>query len=238
MAARFTQGDSIASTRSVKQEGRVPISRGSGKGKAGGMPGYIKTAQDKSSSGLASSFARRGRAQSGPRREGYIPTERGESRKNWQAASTTGGSQDKNYRATSTGRPGTIRVMGEPKAPATRSRGEMESGPKSEAGRKNAVSSGGVRGANKLPAGGIGPGKLSGHATMKGGQGSAKASGQGARARGGFSTDGRMSSVGSKAPPTAKGFIGGAKGTMESLRGRVNTTKSMGLGKRSGSQMY
>ena len=56
--------------------------------------------------------------------------------------------------------------------------------------------------------------------------------------RGGFATTARESSVGNKAPPTAKGFIGGAKGTMESLRGRVRTSSNMGMGKRSGSQMY
>lgn len=226
-AARFGQGMSTATTRTLAQKGRVPIANGSGHGKTGGLPGYIKTAQDKSSSGLASAFDRRGRAQSGPRREGYLPTSKGESRKNWEAATSIGGSQDKSYRATSTGKPGSIRRMGEPKAPASRSRGELGAGPRSEYGRKNAVSSAGVTGANRLPAGGIGQGKSSGHASIPGGQGSAKASGQGARARGGFSTDGRSSSVGNKAPPTAKGFIGGGRGTMESLRGRAK----MGSGK-------
>ena len=61
----------------------------------------------------------------------------------------------------------------------------------------------------------------------KGGMGSAPASGQGARARGGFSVTARESSIGNKAPPTAKGFIGGGRGTMESLRGRARGKSTM-----------
>ena len=241
MAARFTQGTNLRSTKSNIQSGKVgETARGHGteggvrRGNTmQGMPGYIKTAQDKSSSGLASAMNRRGRAQSGPRREGAIPSERGENRRNWQAAYSTGGSQDKSYYKTSTDKPGVVRVLGRPKAPASRSASEMETTPGATAGRRNAVSQGGVHGANRLPAGGVkggGPEHVTdtGKGRPKGGQGSAPASGQGARARGGYATTARESSIGNKAPPAAKGFIGGGRGTMESLRGR-------GRGK---SQMY
>ena len=240
MAARFTQGTNLQSTRKNVQEGKVGETA-RGHGTAGGVrrgntmqgiPGYIKTAQDASSSGLASATNRRGRSQSGPRREGAIPAQKGESRRNWQAASSTGGSQDKSYYKTSTDKAGTVRVLGQPKAPASRSKSEMETTPGGTAGRRNAVSGGGVDGANRLPAGGATPRSAihipdTGKGKPKGGQGSAPASGQSARARGGFSVTARESSIGNKAPPTAKGFIGGGRGTMESLRGRPRGKSTM-----------
>jgi hypothetical protein len=240
-AIRFGAGTSMRSTRSLTQPNPPPTSRGSGKGKTGGMPGYIKTAQDKSSGGLANPSKARGKQNAGPRREGYIPTRAGESRKNWESSDSVRGSSDRSYRATSTAAPGAIRRMGEPKAPAKRPTSEREGPSRGESGRKGSVMGGGEPSANRLPPGGIGQGRAGGHATIRGGQGSAKASGQSARARGGFQTDGRMASVaGNKAPPTAKGFIGGGgKGTMESLRGRVNTSDNFGMGKQRGrSQMY
>lgn len=226
MAARFTAGTNEATTRSTLQKGRVPIQRGSGRGKAGGLPGYITTAQDKSSSGLASAKDRRGAAQSGPRREGAIPSRKGESRRDWQSATSTGGSQDRSYYKTSTDRPGTIRTLGQPKAPKSRSTSAIETSPGGSSGSRSAVSMGGVTGANKLPAGGVKAGGMKHNigGTHRG-LGSAPASGQSARARGGFAVTARESSIGNKAPPTAKGFIGGGKGTMESLRGRASSPR-------------
>jgi hypothetical protein len=243
--ARFTQGTNLKSTRSNVQEDPVRTERGSGRGKTGGMPGYIETAQDKSSAGLANPSKARGQQNAGPRREGYIPDRKGEPRASWQSAKVaTRGSQDESYYKTSTDRPGRIRRLGEPKAPAKRSESEMETTPGGNRGNRNAVSEGGTKTGNRLPPGGAG--RFADHipdtgrGKPKGGEGSARASGQNAAARGGFKTDGRMAShTGNRAPPTAMGFIGGGRGTMESLRGRGNISDNMGMGKpRKGSQMY
>ena len=52
MSARFTVGTNAASTNRINQAGKVaPVQRNSMKG----MPGFIKTTQDQSSGGLASS---------------------------------------------------------------------------------------------------------------------------------------------------------------------------------------
>jgi hypothetical protein len=257
MAARFTAGNSSSNQPGVKntQGGRAYTMRGEpatfvvqngGQGPKGGntmtgMPGYIKTKQDKSSAGLAKPRNARGRQNDGPRREGYIPDRKGEPRKNWQSAdAATRGSQDVKYRDTSFSTPGTIRVLGEPKAPAKRGNAEGETKSRTAGGNRRAVSQGGETGASRLPPGGAG--RFGSHegAHTRGGKGSATASGQKAAARGGFRTDGRMPShTGNKAPPTASGFIGGGRGTMESLRGRVRTSSNMGTGgKRGGSQMY
>ena len=244
MAARFTAGTNMKSTADLSQKARVPISRGTGRSKAGGLPGYIKTTQDKSSSGLASAKDRRGAAQSGPRREGSIPSRKGESRRDWQAASSTGGSQDESYHNTSTARAGSIRVLGEPKAPAKRGTYGVETGHGGTTGSRSAVKMGGVTGANKMPPQGISADRTGPNHTPGAGHrglGSRPASGQKAADRGGWKTTGRESSIGNKAPPTAKGFIGGGspKGTMESLRGRVSTDKNFGMGgKRAKSMMY
>jgi hypothetical protein len=129
MAARFSPGVSARTPpgiKNVQQRGKVS-EPAQGLGPKGGpirgntmsgLPGYIKTTQDKSSSGL------KGGSGSGPKREGPIGKAGGR-RGNWQTSSKLGGSSDYSYRATSTGRAGAVKVMGKPKAPA--SRGTMES---------------------------------------------------------------------------------------------------------------
>lgn len=234
MGARFTAGSTPAFAPGVKNRQAAQVKEPpTGAGPKGGprkgntmqgMPGYIKTAQDKSSSGLANPAKARGKQNFGPRREGYLPTRKGESRKNWQSAEAGGGSMDKSYYKTSTDKPGKIRIMGEPKAPASRSSSEMETTPGRNHGTRSAISMGGATGANKLPAGGIKAGQFKGHIpdSLRGkGQGSANAR---PRASGGSAID------------RVKPF--GRSGTMESLAGKVKISKRMGMGKRSSSMMY
>jgi hypothetical protein len=214
MGARFSQGVSTESTRNTSQLSRVPISRGAGRAKSGGMPGYIKTTQDKSAGGLNNpSLARGGKIpqSAGPR---AIPSRKGESRKDWQSHSAVNGSADNSYRATSTGRPGTIRPTREPMKPASRSRSETEGPSRGEFGSKSAVSSGGVRGANKLPPGGLTRGRASGHATIAGGKGSAPVRGQ------------------HHASPMRSSSAPG-RGTMERLKGKVRFNSNMTSSKKS-----
>lgn len=98
MAAKFTHGDSTAVLRSTKQADKVaPVQRSS----LAGLPGYIKTGQDKSSNSLAASSG------AGPKREGPIG-KKGGSHGDWQSHSKANGSMDKNYKATSTGPAGRI----------------------------------------------------------------------------------------------------------------------------------
>lgn len=52
MAARFYEGASIKVSRSLNQQGKTPAVQ---KNSMKGLPGYIKTTQDRSSGGLASS---------------------------------------------------------------------------------------------------------------------------------------------------------------------------------------
>lgn len=110
MAARFSRGDA-SNPPGVRNTQANPVgtSRGTGRGKAGGMPGYIKTGQDKSAGGL------KGKATVAPNRGGSIPKRAGASHA--MNASVARGSMDKSYHATSTGRAGAIR----------RSSGTMES---------------------------------------------------------------------------------------------------------------
>jgi hypothetical protein len=174
-----------------------------------GMPGYIKTAQDKSSSGLANPSKARG-GQLNPVTSGgktsTIPMRKGEPRKNWQAATSTGGSQDVSYYKTSTDKPGTIRKGGEPKAPAKRSMSEMETTPGGTTGKRNAMA--GVTSANKLPAGGISADKTgANHITGSGHRGLGSANARG--------TKGMM----------AQRNSGSGRGTMESLRGKMKMGK-------------
>lgn len=134
MAALFTKGDSISTTRRTTAPNKASEPAKQSKSRMG-MPGAIKTSQDKSSSGLANpSMARGGKiAQTGGPRA--IPSRKGESRTNWQAAATTGGSQDKSYRATSTSRPGRVNAKSSPKAPPMRSSSSSSSdGARSMAG--------------------------------------------------------------------------------------------------------
>lgn len=206
MAARFTQGTNLKSTRTLPPESRSSEPPKMSKGRQG-MPGYIKTRQDASSSGLKGRGARGGSipAVNGPR---SIPSRKGESRKNWQSATSTGGSQDKSYFNTSTDKAGTIRRGGEPKAPASRSKSEMETKqPARNMGSRTAVSNGGIKGMRHLPQGGAQPGS-----------GGAHTPGAGHRGLG----SGNPSGMGKAAPMRARS-TGGRAGTMESLAGKTRT---------------
>jgi hypothetical protein len=189
MSARFTQGTNERSTRVVTQRSPVGTARGSGRGKAGGMPGYIKTRTDSSSGGLANSKPVGPRFNVGMtsastnkttamRAQGaYIGKKGTGSAAKKFSAGKFRGSSDKSYRATSMGAPGSVRTMGQPKAPPSRAASEKEGGQTGRSGSKRAVSSGGDFGANKLPPGGAKAGagrgtmeSLRGRATMGSGK--------------------------------------------------------------------
>ena len=93
---RFTQGTSEKTTRTTSKPAVNPM-RGSM-----GMPGFVKTGQDASSGGLASSKG------VGPHREGPIG-KRGSSGVLNADTRKAVGSTDKSYRATSTGPGGTVK---------------------------------------------------------------------------------------------------------------------------------
>lgn len=189
MSARFTQGTDERSTRVITQRRPVQTERGAGRGKAGGMPGYIKTRTDKSSGGLTSAKPVGPRFNVGMtsastnkttamRAQGaYIGKKGSGSAAKAFDSGKFRGSSDMSYRSTSMGAPGSIRTMGEPKAPASRGKGEGEGKQVGRSGLKNSVSRGGDFGANKLPAGGIKAGagrgtmeSLRGRATMGSGK--------------------------------------------------------------------
>ena len=94
--ARFTQGTSEHTTRITSKPAVNPM-RGSM-----GMPGFIKTGQDTSSGGLASTKG------SGVHREGPIGKRGSAGIKNMDTSKARG-STDKSYRATSTGPGGTVK---------------------------------------------------------------------------------------------------------------------------------
>ncbi len=118
MAARFTHGASVAQTRNISQAGKSPAVQ---KNSMKGMPGRIKTGQDTSSSGLASSAPVGPRFNMGTSLEttkrtvalrsqgAYIGKRGAPHRANKQNG---GGSTDKSYRATSTGPAGRITNSG------------------------------------------------------------------------------------------------------------------------------
>lgn len=202
MGARFSQGTNERSTSRLTQ--RSPPSNPAKMSKTRqGMPGYIKTKQDASDSGLAHPAKARGGSIGAPNINGNVPKRKGEPRKNWQAASSTGGSQDVSYLKTSTDSPGTIRKGGMPKAPASRSKSEMETTPGGTKGSKGAVALGGALGANKMPAGGAKGGPAAKHIPGSGhrGLGSRNAAGTGKQ--------------------LATRNSGAGRGTMESLRGKM-----------------
>lgn len=230
MTARFAQGMSIESTRRNTQKSPVKTQRGSGRGKAGGMPGYIKTAADRSSGSLASSKPVGPRFNEGEstastnktsqmRDQGAYIGKRGpKSRSAMFDAAKFRGSSDKSYHNTATASPGVIRKGGEPKAPAKRGASETERGHGGTTGLRNAVSDGGVKGANKLNKEGIAADKTGPlHTPGAGHQGGRMAAKQ-LRARNGGTQGGLHGSQ----------FTSSPKGTMESLRGRAK----MGAGKR------
>jgi hypothetical protein len=96
MAARFYKGASLGTTSSTKQEGKSPAVQSNS---MHGMPGRIKTGQDASSAGLASSPG------VGIKKAGPIGQKGGPHRANQQKGK---GSTDTSYRATSTGPAGKI----------------------------------------------------------------------------------------------------------------------------------
>lgn len=99
MAARFTQGASIKTTRTINQAHKVaPPQSNSMKG----LPGFIRTKADTSSGGLASSKG------VGPKREGAIGRHTGSTVRSKFDAGKFRGSSDRSYRATSTGPAGSI----------------------------------------------------------------------------------------------------------------------------------
>jgi len=163
--ARFPSGTSIRSTRNLTQEDPVRTERGSGKGKTGGMPGYIKTKQDTSSGGLASTKPVGPRFNEGEttattnkttqmRDQGAYIGRRGSSNTGFDANKFRG-SSDQSYRATSLTGPGKIRRLGEPKAPASRAPSEKEGRQTGRSGLRNSVARGGVTdGGMRLTAGG------------------------------------------------------------------------------------
>lgn len=99
MAARFYAGASIQATRKTSQAGKSPPPQSNS---MKGLPGYIKTTQDKSDSGLASSKG------VGPKREGSIGRKGDGGNRKFNTAAF-GGSSDKSYYGTSTGPAGRIR---------------------------------------------------------------------------------------------------------------------------------
>jgi hypothetical protein len=112
MGARFYKGASVKVTETT----RAPAGQAQHKASTikSGMPGYIKTGQDTSSSGLASSKG------VGPHREGPVGKKGGHNGNFLNKAGQFGGSSDKSYRATSTGPAGKVR-------PNADNRGKMES---------------------------------------------------------------------------------------------------------------
>ncbi len=96
MASRFTQGTNEKTTRVIVKKAVDP------RPGMHGMPGYVKTGQDGSSGGLASSKG------SGPHREGPIG-KKGSSGPLYADTQKFRGSSDKSYRATSTGPGGTVK---------------------------------------------------------------------------------------------------------------------------------
>nr|WP_294525776.1 hypothetical protein [uncultured Rhodopila sp.] len=98
MAAKFTHGDSLASTRKTASMSPPPNAvRGAGHGKSGGMPGFINTRQSDS----------RGSAPGGkslsPRREGYIGERGGSGAKGMGKAGKAAGTVTANYKRASSG---------------------------------------------------------------------------------------------------------------------------------------
>jgi hypothetical protein len=98
MAAKFYDGASIKSTRMLSQQGKSPAVQSNS---MKGLPGFIKTGQDKSSGGLVDGKG------IGPHREGPIGKRGGSGNPDMDAGKFRG-SSDKSYRATSTGPAGRI----------------------------------------------------------------------------------------------------------------------------------
>lgn len=138
MGARFTAGASVAETKKIGSQN--PRSRSADGNTMKGLRGFIKTKQDTSSSGLASSKG------FGPKREGPINTSKSSKGRAKFETASFGGSSDKSYYGSSTASPGKVvsnkgtpsarkavdqrdsgRRPGNNKAPMEGRRGTMES---------------------------------------------------------------------------------------------------------------
>lgn len=98
MAIRFAKGESMKTTHTTRQFGKAVQHKPSMKG----MPGSIRTGQDASKAGLTQNTG------IGPKREGPIGKSGSPGVKGKFSASSSRGSADKSYRATSTGPAGRI----------------------------------------------------------------------------------------------------------------------------------
>ena len=114
MAIRFTQGASVATTRSIAADRKVAPPQ---KNTMKGLPGFIKTKQDPSSSGLTGRVGggRTAKASGfkghGPHREGAVPGRKLDGTKGVKRMNDStrfGGSADNHYRQTSTGPAGKV----------------------------------------------------------------------------------------------------------------------------------
>jgi hypothetical protein len=101
MAARFNAGASVRSTRYLSSANKMDGIQG--KGMRAGMPGFIATKQDKSSSGLI------GEKQIAPKGTGPIGKRGSSGEKANYPPKAFGGSSDKSYYGTSTAPPGTYK---------------------------------------------------------------------------------------------------------------------------------
>lgn len=133
MAARFTQGASIQTTRTTRPPNKVaPPQSNSMKG----LPGFVKTKQDASDGGLTDAKG------VGPHREGPIGR-KGHGGAGYMDGGKFRGSSDKSYRATSTGPAGSI--SSNKGTPHARGASEKE-GPKRGKPSRGAPQIGGGRG--------------------------------------------------------------------------------------------
>lgn len=150
MPAKFYEGASLKTTRTISQDRKVPPPQSNS---MKGMPGFIKTTQDKSSGGLKDSSGM------GPHREGPIGK-----RSTPGGLHFTGkyadngkfrGSSDKSYRATSTGPAG--KIVGNKRTPIARPAKEGE-GPKRGQPRSGFKQSTALT--KSFAPGGVGAGKM------------------------------------------------------------------------------
>lgn len=100
MAAKFTAGASLRSTRYVTSQNAKDGHQGHGM--RSGIPGFIATKQDKSSSGLI------GEKQIAPKGIGPIGKRGSSGDPGFKNPSKYGGSEDKSYYGTSTAAPGHV----------------------------------------------------------------------------------------------------------------------------------
>lgn len=122
MSIRFTQGTNLKSTRTLSQAHKVPPPQSNS---MKGLPGFIKTTQDPSSSGLTgrvgsgkSAKVKDPFVKPGIHREGPIGVKGKNPLHKLQLTKNAGGSTDKHYRQSSTGPAG--RIVGNKGTPIAR----------------------------------------------------------------------------------------------------------------------